>query len=179
MAEDSINLVERITDALATVRSFAERAPSSAEVIAAWAPVMGALQRLGFSLFQVANHLVAVSQDDDVELMPAALAEELRGDLDALREAFPGVDHVLFGVDSLDDLIDSAVGDEGVRFAFATAGRALAKRFDALVEKLVAIAMDPDSAGFTSEQMSGYLLGVERVLSKILDRWLAEATGTG
>jgi hypothetical protein len=121
---------------------------------------------------------MAAATVDEVELMPAELADELRVELTELADAFPGVDHVIFGTETLDELIDAAVADESVSSAFRSAGRALATRFDRILEKLVGIAIDPESVGFSQSQLVGYLGGIERLLDKILDRWLADATNT-
>lgn len=169
------NIVSSTLAAFERLSEMAAERPAAADVLARWAPVVGAVQRFGITLFQVGNHLWALSRSEESELMPQHLADEVRADLAEIAAAFPGVDEVIFGTDSIDDFVDHALSHDGVRSAFATAGSLVSKQFDALIDTLVDMAMRPDSVEFSSSDVGRYFEQLERVLDKVMERWLEEA----
>lgn len=168
------NFVAAALGALDRLGEMARQRPDTADVLERWSPVVVALQKLGFRLFELGNHLYAVSRAEEVELIPDELVKELRADLARIAATFPGIDEVIFGTDAIDEFIDSATSNVDVRRAFLAAGGQLAGRFEKLLDRLVAMAMDPDSVDASTTDLARYLEQVERVLDKALDRWLRE-----
>lgn len=168
------NFVAAALGALDRLGEMARQRSDTADVLARWSPVAMAVQKLGFTLFAVGNHLYAVSKADEVELIPDELAQELRADLAQIAATFPGIDEVIFGTDAIDEFIDSATSNLDVRRAFVAAGGQLAGQFEKLLDRLVTMAMDPDSSDASTTDLARYFEQVERVLDKALDRWLRE-----
>ncbi len=174
--EDS-DVASAFSRMLAALRERAEAGPAAVRWLAAWQPLVAALQSLGVTVGKLiwrARQAQMSDQPngDDSPLIDDEAREEIDARLRALREAFPDASEIFFGVDEIDRLIGETLENAQAREAVVSFARLIEARVSAVIAQLVEWGLAGDGPDLSLERLEGFVRGLEALLQEVLDRWV-------